>query len=151
VDSGQTLTQGYIHIHGMTLGDLNGDGSPDAIMTGSPNEVWLNDSHGTFVNSGQNLTRVPSDSVALGDLDGDGDLDAYLTVAHMGSVDSIWLNDGDGQFVDSGLTLSAGFSSGIGLGDLDGDEDIDAFIAHGNLGSDTGGSMPNEVWLNEMP
>jgi len=105
---------------------------------------------GSFTDSEQSLTRAPCDTIALGDLDEDGDLDAYLAVGSSGSApDEIWLNDGQGRFIDSGLSLSRGFSSGIGLGDLDGDGDIDAFVVHGQLGQESGGGMPNEVWLNE--
>jgi hypothetical protein len=151
-DSGQSLTPGYIHIHGMALGDVTGDGAVDAMMAGAPNEVWFNNGAGAFTDSDQRLAYMPCDSVALGDLDRDGDLDAYMAVGFAGSaIDEIWLNDGSGHFVNSELSLSHGFSSGIGLGDFDGDGDLDAFVAHGQLGMDSGGGLPNEVWLNQMP
>jgi len=155
-DSEQTLTPGYEHIHGMTLGDVDGDGALDAFMAGAPNQIWLNDGAGAFGEDMQSLPGLAGDSVAFGDLDGDGDLDAYLAVGDWtGSHDKVWLNDGGvqggtpGRFTDSGLPLSAEFSSGIGLGDLDGDGDLDAFVVHGELGRDGGGGIPNEVWLNE--
>jgi hypothetical protein len=138
-------------MHGMTLGDVTGDGALDAIMAGAPNEVWFNDGTGMFTDSEQSLTYMPGDTVALGDLDGDGDLDTYLAVGSSGlAEDKIWLNDGHGTFTESDLSLSTGFSSGIGLGDLDGDGDLDAFIAHGELGKANAGGLPNEVWLNVM-
>jgi hypothetical protein len=150
-DSGQALTPGYLHIHGMTLGDMDGDGAADAFFAGSLNQVWFNDGNGNFRDSGQNLVSRAGDTVALGDVDGDGDLDAYLAVGDRGSSrDRLLLNDGYGNYVDSGLSLSEDFSSGIGFEDLDGDGDIDAFVVHGGLGQDSGGGIPNEVWLNEM-
>lgn len=150
VDSGQRL--GAARSWDVSLGDLDGDGDLDAFMAGSPNQVWLNDSAGTFTDSGQELSSRAGDSVALGDLDGDGDIDAFLAVSDWsGSDDKVWLNEGGGCFTDSGLPLSADFSSGIGLGDLDGDGDLDAFVVHGELGRDSGGGIPNEVWLNETP
>ncbi len=163
-DSGQTLSPSYTHIHGMTLGDMDGDGDLDAFLSGAPNQIWFNDggvqggTPGVFHESEQQLRSLAGDTVALGDLDGDGDLDIYLAVGDWtGSDDKVWLNDGGlqggtpGQFTDSGLPLSDFFSGGIGLEDLDGDGDLDAFVAHGELGSDSGGELPNEVWLNETP
>ncbi len=160
-DSGQALVSSHIHIHGMTLGDMDGDGDLDAFMAGASNQIWLNTgglqdgTPGVFQESEQRLKGLAGDTVALGDLDGDGDLDIYLAVGDWtGSDDKVWLNDGGvqegmaGQFTDSGLGLSADFSSGIGLGDLDGDGDLDAFVVHGQLGKDSGGEIPNEVWLN---
>jgi len=150
-DNGGTLTPSYVHIHGMALGDLDGDGDLDAFTAGNPNQVWFNDGAGSFSEGEQNLRSQAGDSVALGDLDGDGDLDAYLAVGDWsGCDDKIWVNDGQGRFSDSGLPLSATFSSGSALGDLDGDGDLDAFVVHGELGQESGGGIPNEVWLNQM-
>ncbi|MCP4540086.1 MAG: VCBS repeat-containing protein [Chloroflexi bacterium] len=163
-DSSQALTPSYTHIHGMILGDMDGDGDLDAFMSGAPNQIWFNDggvqggTPGVFHESEQSLRSLAGDTVALGDLDGDGDLDIYLAVGDWtGSEDKIWVNDGGlqggtpGQFTDSDFPLSDLFSSGVGLGDLDGDGDLDAFVVHGELGRDSGGELPNEVWLNETP
>jgi hypothetical protein len=156
-DSGQTLTPSHIHIHGMALGDVDGDGDLDAFMAGDPNQIWLNDGGaqggtlGTFSDSGQSLHSQAGDTIAFGDLDGDDDIDIFLAVGDWsGSDDKVWLNDGDGHFADSDLPLSPAFSSGVGLGDLDGDGDLDAFVVHGELGQNSGGGIPNEVWLNEI-
>jgi len=152
VEGSQTLTSARVHIHGMTLGDVDGDGDLDTFLAGAPNQVWLNDGAGVFTKSEQGLVSLAGDTVALGDLDGDGDLDAFLAVGDWsGSDDKLWLNDGNGHFTDSDLTLSNLFSSGIGLGDLDGDGDLDAFVTHGELGRESGGGVPNEVWLNVVP
>ena len=82
VDSGQRLDSNLVNVRNsdVALGDLDGDGDLDAFVandqswsgqTGHPNQVWLNDGTGNFINSGQALGTLKSMSVALGDLDGD--------------------------------------------------------------------------------
>jgi hypothetical protein len=151
-DSGQTLTSAYIHIHGIALGDLDGDGDLDALLTGAPNQIWLNNGGASFYDSGQRLGSLAGESGALGDIDGDGDLDAFLATGDWESSDDmVWLNDGEGQFTNSDLVFSNLFSSDVELGDLDGDGDLDAFVTHGDMRLESGGGLPNEVWLNIIP
>jgi len=83
-DSEQTLTPGYILIHGMTIGDINTDRTHDAIMTGAQNQVWLNDGAGNFSDSEQRLARLACDPPVLGDFDADGDLDASAAHGELG-------------------------------------------------------------------
>ena len=157
VDSGQSLTSKYLHIHGLALGDLDNDGDLDGFLAiaGEPNQVWTNDGSGTFVDSGQQLGAYADNGVALGDLDGDGDLDAFITSAF--PKDQIWLNEGGiqdgttGVFIDSGLVLGDLYSLKVALGDLDGDGDLDAFVTHGNMMQSSGGGQPNQVWFNQTP
>lgn len=150
-DSGNTLSPGSIHMHGLAVGDLNADGAADAFLAGSPSQIWFNDGTGELIISEQRFSSSAGDTAAFGDMDGDGDPDIYLAAGDwVHSDDKLWLNDGNGLFTDSNLPLSTEFTSGIGLGDLDGDGDLDAFVAHGELGLNTGGGIPNEVWLNEL-
>lgn len=134
----------------VALGDLDGDGKLDAFVANSghldaamemvdfdPNEVWLNDGHGAFTDSGQRLGDQRSYSVVLGDLDGDGDLDAF--VGNLGP-DEVWLNNGNAEFIDSGQALGNSLTRYLYLADLDRDGDLDAFAGSDRVG---------RIWLND--
>ena len=138
----------------IALGDLDGDGDLDAFVgngtenAGAPNEVWLNDGNGVFVDSGQSLGTARSHGVALGDLDGDGDLDAFA--GNRGDVDKVWINQGGlqggaaGTLVATAQNLVSGSGNltfGVALGDVDRDGDLDAVVS---VFGDA-----NTVWLND--
>lgn len=134
----------------VALGDLNGDGYPDAFVANSnypnprPNRVWINDKTGHFFDSGQRLGATHSGSVDLGDVDGDGDLDAFV-VNSRGQSNRVWFNDGAGNFTDSGQRLGGNsWSNDVELADLDGDGDLDAFVVNSR-----GTSLSNIVWIND--
>ncbi len=103
-EGGQLLNEGG---QAVEIGDLTGDGIPDAFVTGYNNfNIWHSNGTGTFSLAqnfaGGNDTR----DVALGDLDGDGDLDAFLATENGGEV---WLNGEDiGSIVTIGPTLIQG-------------------------------------------
>jgi WD40 repeat protein len=141
-------------IHSLALGDLDGDGDLDAVVgfasQESANEVWLNE-EGAFEHGGQVLQASLTHDIALGDLNGDGALDAFMVTASMGPTrNKVWLNQGNGRLFHSRLYLGNPSSHGVELGDLDGDGDLDAFVANGELWRDSGGGLPDEVWLNEL-
>ncbi len=149
--SGQSL--GDSVSQNVALGDLDGDGDLDAfVANGNPergrsgaNNVWLNDGHSHFTDSGQRLGASISQDVVLGDLDEDGDLDAFVANGGSewadGQPDRLWLNDGAAAFIDSGQLLGSQSSYGTALGDLHADGVLDLFVAgyHGG----------NTVWLND--
>ncbi|MEM7392282.1 MAG: FG-GAP-like repeat-containing protein, partial [Verrucomicrobiota bacterium] len=98
-NNGQGLLSGGplslpVHGDGGDLGDLDGDGDLDLIVSDalvSVNTIWLNDGTGQFAAGGLTLSQHAGRDVALGDFDGDGDLDAY--VATLLEDDEIWLNE----------------------------------------------------------
>ncbi|MCL4264758.1 MAG: VCBS repeat-containing protein [Anaerolineae bacterium] len=144
-DSGQRL--GSRFSQDVELGDLDQDGDLDAFVVnmsifGAPHEVWLNDGHGFFTSSGQNIGSSRGKAIALGDLDGDGDLDAFVVNSSTGGApDTVWLNDGSGIFTTTGQGLGNHDGYGISLGDVDGDGDLDAFVANYE--------QRNKLWLND--
>ena len=79
------------------LGDLNGDGETDVFVSNFtlPNEIWLGDGAGGFIDSGLRLGGDEANGAsALGDLDADGDLDLF--VAYFGEGEgsnSVWFNE----------------------------------------------------------
>jgi ankyrin repeat protein/tetratricopeptide (TPR) repeat protein len=97
-DSGQRLPA--VQNAGVGVGDLNGDGSPDVVVTDmeKPNRVWINDGKGTLVDSGLEISFGEMfRHVALGDLDNDGDLDLFFAnfnVPGRGGPNEIWFNRG---------------------------------------------------------
>ncbi|MFP4438238.1 MAG: FG-GAP repeat domain-containing protein [Chloroflexaceae bacterium] len=116
------------------LGDLNGDGTRDAVVQDNdraPSQIWLNDGNGTMRDGGR-IGDTYEGLPLFGDIDGDGDLDA---VAH-----ATRLNDGQGNFSllqmngDEFYPLFAERRARK-LGDLDGDGDLDYASSSG-------------VWLN---
>lgn len=130
----------------VALGDLDGDGDLDALVTNGsletayPFQILLNDGTGRLDANGQTLPGLTKSWVELGDLDGDRDLDALIVIIRRAS--QVWINDGRGSFTDSGLRLGADSNArGGALGDLDEDGDIDALVS-----AFFGG--PNRIWLN---
>jgi len=108
--------------HDVALGDIDGDGDPDAITVNADwgggdqsNRVWINAGDGLFTDSGLALGDSKSLGVALGDVDGDLQLDAW--VVNQGEPNILYVRsggdcDGDGQ-LDTCQT------------DTDGDGEID--------------------------
>ncbi len=109
----------------VAIGDLDGDGDPDAFVANDlRSQIWLNDGQGVF-SQGEVRNKTVSD-LELGDLDRDGDLDAFAVDIVMSSV--VWSNDGAGNY-STGQRLDDVTGSGVALGDVDGDGDLDACIA----------------------
>ncbi len=147
-DSSQQLGGGSVdQTSDLALGDMDGDGDLDVYLAnpglttaGRSDNVWLNDGHGHFSDSGWRPPAGSSTGVRLADLDGDGDPDAFLTRAYFAGGyfyfrEEVWFNDGHGYFSDSGQRLERRVHETYWyghevaeLGDLDGDGDLDALI-----------------------
>lgn len=113
------------------LGDINGDGHLDAVLsidvsrTGLVTLLGVGD--GTFVSvaneSPRSASRTFRGKLEIGDIDHDGNLDVVLT-------NISWLNifqgNGAGEFEERQETLFGGTQKDIKLVDLNGDGELDA-------------------------
>jgi len=130
------------------LGDLDGDGDLDAVFANAQtnhSQVWLNDSNGYLVDTGQQLTSY-GHGVVVADFDGDGDLDAFIACHQFFESSKVYLNDGNGNLQDTGQDLGDARVSGVDLNlvDLNGDGAVDVHVVY----YDPGGE-PDKVYLND--
>lgn len=117
------------------LADLDGDGAPDLVTTGTGRRVsvYLGDGAGGF---GDEVT-FPSGydghykDVELGDADGDGDIDIFA-LQHVTPHLQVLLNDGAGGFGGSSWTWEIPEeitdAGAVAVGDLDGDGSPEAVV-----------------------
>jgi enediyne biosynthesis protein E4 len=131
---------------GVAVGDYNGDGWLDLYVAndGTPNQLWINQKNGTFVDDGLlsgsavNASGNPEGSmgIASGDFDLDGDEDLFVTNI-VGETSALYVNDGHGGFEDArartGLAALTAAFTGFGTDWFDYDNDgwPDLFVANG--------------------
>lgn len=123
-----------------SIGDVNGDGAPDLLLTGSdstetPRSVlYLGDGQGGFTHANANLTGVEQSSTSIGDLSNDGNVDLLVT----GFDDSgnpltrLYLGDGNGNFTVSDVSFPDVGRGSTSIGDVNGDDTPDVFITGWN-------------------
>jgi hypothetical protein len=150
--------------NGLAVGDVNGDGRIDVVLTrsrGLSDVVYLNAGNGRFEGTALPDAVEESQTPALFDADQDGDLDLFIarhidlrdmdlsgldTRTLRGSANGLYLNDGSGSFVavETPGTLDAASFQAAPL-DVDNDGDLDLYIAN-----DFGPWIaPNELLIND--
>ena len=152
-NSGQDLGNSYhTSVH---LGDIEGDGDIDALVTANfnetgvtnENEIWINDGKANFTK--RVLSNPYSNDLALADIDKDGDLDiviVYLNYINNSNIGAkIYLNDGKGNFSLSAQSFDAVHYNGVELGDLNNDGNLDIMFANGKQFNDS----PNRTWIGD--
>jgi enediyne biosynthesis protein E4 len=131
---------------GVSVGDYNGDGWLDLYVANdaTPNQLWINQKNGTFLDDGPlsgsalSASGNPEGSmgIASGDYDADGDEDLFVTNI-VGETFVLYANDGHGSFEDTrvrtGVAQPTAASTGFGTDFIDYDNDgwLDLFAANG--------------------
>ena len=133
---------------GAVAADFNDDGWPDLYVANDlqPNQLWMNQRDGTFVNTallagvavGFDGAAKSSMGVDAGDFDNDGDEDIFVTEL-TGQGADLYVNDGAGLFHDqsasSGLRLTTLPYTGFGTHWFDFDRDgwLDLLTVNGTV------------------
>ena len=126
---------------GVALGDLNGDGLPDVVLTSNmgENKVYLNKGAFQFEDitpkAGLKQEGMWSTGVVMADVNADGWLDLYI--CNSGRMqdgnrrNKLYINNGDLSFTEKakeyGLDIS-GYCTQASFFDYDGDGDLDCFL-----------------------
>ncbi len=123
------------------MGDLDGDGDPDMLLTGNgyssntySTTILMNDGTGKFYQSTQSLTGLRYSSADIADVDNDGDLDIFIAGYSPSYIARLYLNNGAGEFSLSSESFTGVIYSASKFGDIDGDGDQD-LIYMGHNGS----------------
>jgi hypothetical protein len=133
---------------GVSTADFDGDGWIDIYVgnDGQPNQLWINQRNGTFMDTGfVSGTSVSgggnaeaSMGIDAGDFDNDGDDDLIIT-NWLDQMNALYVNDGTGNFTDRRAAAGIGAPSlartGFGVGWLDADNDgwLDLLVANGGV------------------
>lgn len=136
----------------LEVGDLNGDGRNDLLVTGNIQVVfYLQDRFGLLpVSPNGNLSVESPSSAAMGDVNGDGRNDV---VVGEGSQLSVFLQGANGEVPERPsrtLTVSGGTNS-LAVGDVNGDGRNDVVVASGSESAaylqDASGHLPSSPSL----
>src|ERR1044072_976455 len=155
------VSKEFGHGLGIVTADFNDDGWIDIYVAndGDPNQLWINQKNGTFVNDAllagaavnRNGQAEAGMGVDAGDVDGNGTEDIFVTHL-MDETNTLFVNLGQGLFEDrtreAGLGMPGRRFTGFGtlLFDYDNDGWLDLFVAHGALQLPF--AQPNQLFRN---
>lgn len=133
---------------GLALADFDGDGWLDAYVSndGMPNQLWINQKNGRFVDrgvaTGAAVNRNGAAEASMGtvpvDINDDGWVDLFITNLR-GETNTVYLNK-RGNFTDrtpmSGVAAVSLEDTGFGTGfaDFDLDGELDLYVFNGRVG-----------------
>lgn len=113
----------------VALGDLNGDGKPDLVVSGANVWVYLGQGDGTFNSPMKTADIIGRRALALGDLNGDGKLDLTALNPFLGEVE-VFAGGGDGSFASPVSYATDSDPEAVALGDVNGDGKPDILSAN---------------------
>jgi hypothetical protein len=149
-----TVNVGALAMGGMALGDVNGDGNPDLVITNSPDgqatstTVLLGNGDGTFT-QGSTLTDGGFGIPVLADFNGDGNLDIAAPLTFFASDLLVWLGNGNGTFGAATHYSTNSTIHAVSAADLNGDgkldlitDGVDVLLGNGDGTFTQGASVP---------
>lgn len=127
----------------VSLGDLDGDGNLDAIITGGDaGGVYFGDGKGGFVDAGVGPSTLSDGSSAIGDVNEDGHLDFVVTWNNFsGPEAAVFIGDGTGGFSIAEAGINGVQHGTSDLNDVNGDGHLDLLVT----GDSTGSGDPSAV------
>jgi hypothetical protein len=118
--------RGYSGLAQVMVGDLNGDGKPDIIVS-EPKvnsvSVLLNNGNGSFAPAQTYSVGATPTAVAVGDFNRDGKLD--IVTANSNGTVSLLLNNGAGAFGPAASYALGGPANSVAVGDFNHDGYVD--------------------------
>ncbi|HEY2073779.1 MAG TPA: FG-GAP-like repeat-containing protein, partial [Gaiellaceae bacterium] len=153
----------------LTMGDVNGDGVADAVITRitccppqhvtHPIGIYLGDGHGGYIDGSSIWTGSPARTewgrqILIADFNGDGRNDIFVADhgydadPYPGHPNTLALSTPQGKLVDASANLptESDFSHSAAAADINGDGNLDIYVGNLPAGPGTG---PPEILVND--